>query len=213
MKQLILLLFLTAPALADGSVYLGPGQTQVVLDTPPPGYTRLEVQVNYRERVEYGHENLLFGYPTTVIANTYSGFGLIDEAHGYQTAAWHMTQRDIVDHRVGVGHAGEGGDAADRRRMTARGDGLLMLVARLAQMHVHVDQAGAEHATAAIDHRRVGRRAIVEQARPEIDDRLAINQQRTFHVEPALGVDQPRIDESGAAGRRAVGKRRRHDAT
>ena len=98
MKQLILLLFLTAPALADGSVYLGPGQTQVVLDTPPPGYTRLEVQVNYRERVEYGHENLLFGYPTTVIANTYSGFGLIDEAHGYQTAAWHMTQRDIVDH-------------------------------------------------------------------------------------------------------------------
>jgi hypothetical protein len=47
----------------------------------------------------------------------------------------------IVD-RVGVGHAGDGREAARHRRGRSGRDRLLVLLTRLAQMHVHIDETG-----------------------------------------------------------------------
>ena len=48
-----------------------------------------------------------------------------------------------VDGRIGVGHAGDRGEAAGHGRGRAAGDGLVFLEARLAEVDVHVDQARA----------------------------------------------------------------------
>ena len=57
------------------------------------------------------------------------------------------TLHDVAGHRVAVvhrdriRHAADGGEAARRRGFAAGLDGFGMLDARLAQMHVHVDEA------------------------------------------------------------------------
>ena len=51
----------------------------------------------------------------------------------------------VVVDRIGVRHAGDGGEPARRGGRQARRDRLLVLLARLAQVHVHVDEAGADH--------------------------------------------------------------------
>ena len=55
-----------------------------------------------------------------------------------------IDQRDVVDHRIGVGHHDDRGDAAGRRRLAGRGDGLAVLGAGLADEDAHVDQAGRD---------------------------------------------------------------------
>ena len=47
----------------------------------------------------------------------------------------------VVDHRVGVGHGAHRREAAMGCGAGAAGDVFLLLEARLAQMHVHVNQA------------------------------------------------------------------------
>ena len=71
-----------------------------------------------------------------------------------------------VDGRVGVGHAGDRGEAAGQRRGRARLDRLVLLEARLAEVDVHVDQArgddparGVEHFRPAVGARRRRRRS------------------------------------------------------
>jgi hypothetical protein len=49
-----------------------------------------------------------------------------------------------VVHRDGVGHGRNGGESARRGRRRAGGDGLLVALAGLAQVDVHVDQAGRD---------------------------------------------------------------------
>ena len=55
-----------------------------------------------------------------------------------------LGRRLAVEGRLGVRHARHRGDAAGQGRRRAGGDGLVLLAARLAQMDVHVDQAGAD---------------------------------------------------------------------
>ena len=52
-------------------------------------------------------------------------------------------QRDagVVVHRLGVRHAGDGGEAARDSRGRAGGDRLLMFLTGLAQVHVNIDEA------------------------------------------------------------------------
>ncbi len=56
-----------------------------------------------------------------------------------------------VDRRQRVGHAGDGGHAAGQRGGRAGGDGLVLLVARLAEVDVDVDQARADDHAAGVD--------------------------------------------------------------
>ena len=57
----------------------------------------------------------------------------------------------VVD-RQRVRHAADGGESARRRRARAGFDGLGVLDARLAQMHVHVDEAGRDDRAGGIEH-------------------------------------------------------------
>jgi hypothetical protein len=52
-----------------------------------------------------------------------------------------IDQRDIVDHRVGVGHHDDRGDPALGRSPACRGDGFAVLGAWFADMHAGIDQA------------------------------------------------------------------------
>ena len=59
--------------------------------------------------------------------------------------------RGAVVHRLGVGHAADGGESAGRGRARAAFDGLGVLEARLAQVHVHVDEAGRDDQPAGVE--------------------------------------------------------------
>ena len=65
------------------------------------------------------------------------GGALDDEAH----------RAALVADRVGVGHARDRGEAAVRRGARAARDVFLVLVAGLAQVHVHVDEARARRSS------------------------------------------------------------------
>ena len=71
----------------------------------------------------------------------------------------------VVVHRRRVRHARHRGEAAGDRRRGAGRDRLLVLLARLAQVHVHVDQPGT-HDEAAAESRRPWRRASTGRSRP-----------------------------------------------
>ncbi len=58
--------------------------------------------------------------------------GLVDHVAGH---------RLVVDHRRGVRHAGDRGETARRSGAAAGGDVLFVLEARIAQVHVHVDES------------------------------------------------------------------------
>ena len=104
-----------------------------------------------------------------------------------------------VDGRLGVGHAGHRRDAAGQRRGGAGGDGLVLLAARLAQVDVHVDQAGTDDLVGGVDGAvgvQVGPRAEREDAvalDPEVGDGVEI----LGRVDDAAMVDQ----KDGHSGR------------
>ena len=52
----------------------------------------------------------------------------------------------------GIGHTGDGGKAPVGRRRRPGRDGLLVLKARLPQVHVHIHQPGAHHQAAGVNH-------------------------------------------------------------
>ena len=96
----------------------------------------------------------------------------------------------VVVHRAGVRHAGDGREAAGDGRGRARRDRLLVLLPRLAQVHVHVDEPGTDDEARAESRRRavsgVGRQ-IAADAR----DAIAVDQ----HVERAVAA-VGRIDDA-----------------
>ena len=77
-----------------------------------------------------------------------------DVHHGVLAGALDDVAGDggIIVHRQRVGHAADGGEAAGRRGAGAGLDGFGMLDARLAQMHVHVDQPGRHHQSGGIEY-------------------------------------------------------------
>src|SRR4029077_9315970 len=96
----------------------------------------------------------------------------------------------VVAHRVGVGHGADRGEPAGRRRHGAGRDGLEILLPRLTQMDVHVDQPRSHDLAAAIHHH--GARRGAEVASDALD--LALEQ---VHVGGL--VDLPRRIDHPAA--------------
>ena len=71
--------------------------------------------------------------------------------------------RGVVVHRRGVGHGADGGESARGRRARSALDGLGMLEAGLAQVHVHVDEAGRDDQPGRVEH--LGARGVEILAR------------------------------------------------
>ena len=89
-----------------------------------------------------------------------------------------------VEGRLGVRHARDRRDAAGDGRGRAGGDGLVLLAARLAQVDVHVDEAGRDDQPGAVEGPVGGR--------------------RDCGAEPRTAVGEPEVGdgvEAGATGR------------
>ncbi len=93
--------------------------------------------------------------------------------------------RLIVD-RVGVRHARDRGEAAGDGRGGAGRDRLLVLLAGLAQVHVHVDQAGDDH-QAGGDGEHV--RAFDRQIGADLRNHAIDDQQIARAIDPVRGID------------------------
>ena len=114
--------------------------------------------------------------------------------------------RAVVVHRVGVRHARDGGEAAGERGAHARRDRLLVLVARLAEVDVDVDEPGHDQLSRGVEHARV----VPE--RPHRADGLDVPVLDP-HVgrldRPALRIDdRPPRDQQPLAHARAPPRRR-----
>ena len=101
---------------------------------------------------------------------------------------------DVVDHGFGVGHGGNGGDAATGSGHRAGLNRFFVFLTRLAEMHLDIEQAGAEHIAAAIDHLgAVGRFSIVEKLCAKIRDGVADGEQASHFIHAGFRVDQARV--------------------
>ena len=65
----------------------------------------------------------------------------VGQAHALRFAEHEFDLPLVIQRRLGVGHAADGGEPPRHRRRRPGGDGLLLLVARLAKMNVNVDQS------------------------------------------------------------------------
>ena len=82
----------------------------------------------------------------------------------------HLDHGGVVDHRVGVGQARHGGDATGGGG-AGRGDGgFLVLLAGIAELHPHIDQARRQHMAGAIDGGDALGHAVGEQPGADIGD-------------------------------------------
>ncbi len=88
--------------------------------------------------------------------------------------------RAAVVHRVGVGHAGDRREAARERRRHPGRDRLLVLLPRLPQVHVHVDQPGQHQQPARVEHRGVvdGRARREARGDPPVVDQQILGPDR-----------------------------------
>ena len=94
----------------------------------------------------------------------------------------------VVVHRIGVRHAGDGGEAAGHGGCRAGGDRLLVLLPGLAQVHVDVDEAGRDD-PAALDLEHLG--AVDRQVLPDARDRAVLDQHVELAVAPVGRIDDP----------------------
>lgn len=102
----------------------------------------------------------------------------------------------VVERRIGVGHAGNGGKAAGDGGGGTGGDGFLFLVTRLAKVNVHVDESGGDDEAGGVDDsvdRQRGRWI-------DADDAAVGDEQVGALVDGLRGVDDASaLDENGLA--------------
>ncbi len=110
-----------------------------------------------------------------------------------------VDQRRLVDHRLGVRHHDDGGDAAGQRGVARRFQRLAIFAARLAGEDARVDQSRRQYQTFGIDHLGIVRLGIVEQARADIGNAAVLDQQSAFDVQTACRIDQAGVLEGDAA--------------
>ena len=96
-----------------------------------------------------------------------------------------------IVHRLGVRHAADGGEPARRRRPRPALDGLGVLETRLAQMHVHVDEARRHDHPRGVEHLRLRRGEIRRDAR----DPPVHNQHVRHAVRVRRRVDHPSVPD------------------
>ena len=119
---------------------------------------------------------------------------------GVARAAQHeIDDRRIVDHRIGVGLAHDGGDAAGRRRLARRRKRLAIFGAGLADEGAHVDQAGRDHAAVAIDDLGALGHAGRMDAALGLADHAVGDQQVAGKIEIARRIDDPGVGEQDRA--------------
>lgn len=139
-----------------------------------------------------------------------AGAGLGDRADGVDLAGGGAglaaDEFDLgvgVEGRDGVGHAGDGGEAARDRGRAAGLDGLAFLLAGLAEVDVHVDQAGADDSVFGVDG-AVGGGAV--EALADGGDLAVAEGQIGGFVAVGRGVDDAGAgDEDGGHGGRIMG--------
>ena len=80
--------------------------------------------------------------------------------------------RRVVERRIGVRHADDGGASTERRRPGPALDGFGLLAARLAEVHLDVDEPGRDHAALGVEHGGAGARceAGCDLGDPSVDD-------------------------------------------
>ena len=122
----------------------------------------------------------------------------LDQFHFAGAAGDELDTRDVVQ-RLGVGQAGQGGDAAGGGGLTDRQDGFLVLPAGFAHRHPQVHEAGRKAPAPQIHHLDAFRHALGEQPRPEIGNQRALGQQRPQPVKPGRRVQQTGVQISDTA--------------
>jgi hypothetical protein len=114
-----------------------------------------------------------------------------------------VDDRRIVDHRIGVRLAHDGGDAAGGGRLARRREGLAIFRAGLADEGAHVDQAGRDQPAVAIDDLGAFGHAGRMDAALRLADHAVGDQQIAGKIEVARRIDDPGVGEQDRA---AVGE-------
>jgi hypothetical protein len=123
----------------------------------------------------------------------------VDERRVAGASQDEIDERDIVDDGIGIGHAGDRGDAARRRGAARCRERLAMLVSGFAGRDHHVDEARRKDETRAIDTFGIAGGVCVD-IRPKIGDEAVADENTAALVETRGGIDQPRIDERQGFG-------------
>ncbi len=108
-----------------------------------------------------------------------------------------VRHRAVVVDRARVRHAAHGGEPAGGRGPRAGRDGLLVLLAGLAQVHVHVDESGTDDLAGRVDDLDVGGRL---EAPPEPHDLAVLDQEVLDGVDVVRRIDHaPAPDQEAHA--------------
>ena len=105
----------------------------------------------------------------------------------------------IVDHRIGVGLADDGGHAAGGRGLARGRERLAMLGAGLADEGAHVDQAGRNDVALAVDDLGALRHAGGADAALGVADHAFGDQEVAGKIEFARRIDDPGVGEQDRA--------------
>ena len=115
-------------------------------------------------------------------------------------AALHEVDRGrVVERRLGVRLADDGGDAAGGRRLAGGAEGLAVLLAGLADEDAHVDEARSDHHSGAVPHRDAAHRLQLVEMGADVADDAGLDQYAASLVaarcrvyEAAVGEEQRR---------------------
>ena len=119
---------------------------------------------------------------------------------GCARAAQHeVDDRRIVDHRIGVGLAHDGGDATRGRGLARARKRLAILRPRLADEGAHVDEAGRDNEAVAIDDLGALGHAGRVDAALGLADHAVGDQQVAGKIEIARRIDDPGVCEKDRA--------------
>ena len=103
-----------------------------------------------------------------------------------------LGRRLIVERRFRVRHAGDRRDAAGEDDADAGRDRLVLLLARLAEVDMHVDQAGANNHAGRVD----GSLRMPAGAGAEADDLVALDPQIVGAIEILGGIDESAVRDA-----------------
>ena len=99
----------------------------------------------------------------------------------------------IIIYRFGVRHAGDRGETACGCRPGTTGNGLLIFLARLAQMHVHIDKSGDDPTAGDIYHLRFGWQITFFGNFAEGGNTAIFQEQIPGHIPLLDGIDNPAV--------------------
>ena len=127
----------------DGRVGEGAAQDQGIGDHP--------ATVGEADRAIFGEQAVLGQF----LAGQFLGGGGVgvdvDQSYGGGAALNKLQQRDVINHRIGIGQASQCGDAAGDGRAAQGFQRLHVFVARFARIDAHIDQPRHQGVAAAID--------------------------------------------------------------